>query len=82
MDHSVTAQSPSSLSRRPQWWALQRHAEQQRRHHLRELFAADPVRGERFATEAAGLYLDYSKQRVTGETLRLLRELADACGLE
>ncbi len=82
MDHSVTAQSPSSLSRRPQWRALQRHAEQQRRHHLRELFAADPARGERLHAEAAGLYLDYSKQRVTDETLRLLRELADACGLD
>jgi len=82
MDHSVTAQSPSSLSRRPQWRALQRHAEQQRRHHLRELFAADPARGERLHAEAAGLYLDYSKQRVTDETLWLLRELADACGLD
>jgi glucose-6-phosphate isomerase len=61
---------------------LQRHAEQQRRHHLRELFAADPARGERLHAEAAGLYLDYSKQRVTDETLRLLRELADACGLD
>jgi glucose-6-phosphate isomerase len=49
---------------------------------LRELFAADPERGERLVAEAAGLYLDYSKQRVTDETLALLFGLADACGLQ
>jgi glucose-6-phosphate isomerase len=49
--------------------------------HLRALFAADPARGERLAAEGAGLYLDYSKHRVTGETLRLLLRLAEACGL-
>ena len=70
-----------SLTRRPQWHALQEHAGQLGRRHLRELFAADLERGERLHAEAAGLYLDYSKQRVTGETLRLLQELADACGL-
>ncbi|HUH02959.1 MAG TPA: glucose-6-phosphate isomerase, partial [Kofleriaceae bacterium] len=81
MDHSVPARSSISLTRHPQWQALQRHAGQQQRHHLRDLFAADPARGERLHAEAAGLYLDYSKQRVTDETLRLLLELADACGL-
>src|SRR5690606_31403815 len=50
--------------------------------HLRELFAADPARGQRFSAEGAGLYLDYSKQRVDEDALRLLIELADACGLQ
>ena len=81
MDESLSAPSSIALTRRPQWQALQQHAGQQQRRHLRELFAADPARGERLYAEAAGLYLDYSKQRVTDETLRLLLELADACGL-
>ena len=70
-----------SLTERAQWRALQRHFEDVERRHLRELFAEDPLRGERFTAEAAGLYLDYSKNRVTEETLRLLFELARACGL-
>jgi glucose-6-phosphate isomerase len=70
------------LSQRPQWQALQQHAQLAGSQHLRELFAADAVRGERFVAEAAGLYLDYSKQRVTDETLALLFDLADACGLQ
>ncbi|HEV8257777.1 MAG TPA: glucose-6-phosphate isomerase, partial [Casimicrobiaceae bacterium] len=49
--------------------------------HLRELFAADPSRGERLVAEAAGLYLDYSKNRITDETLRLLLALAEACSM-
>ncbi|MFI5403130.1 MAG: glucose-6-phosphate isomerase, partial [Planctomycetota bacterium] len=49
--------------------------------HLRDLFADDPRRGERFAVEAAGLYLDYSKQRITAETVKLLGALARECGL-
>jgi glucose-6-phosphate isomerase len=69
------------LIQRPQWHALQRHLESIKPVHLRELFAADGNRGERLIAEAAGLYLDYSKHRVTDETLRLLRELADACGV-
>ncbi|MFC4819221.1 glucose-6-phosphate isomerase [Dokdonella ginsengisoli] len=69
------------LTARPQWRALQAHAERCAQLHLREFFAADPARGERLAAEAAGLYLDYSKQRVDDDTLRLLRELADAAGL-
>ena len=81
MEPSVSAPSSSSLARRPQWRALQEHAGPLGRRHLRELFAADPARGERLHAEAAGLYLDYSKQRVTDETLRLLLELAGACGL-
>ena len=71
----------SRLTERPQWRALQQHCGEIERRHLRELFAEDPRRGEHFAAAAAGLYLDYSKNRVTRETLRLLRELAEACGL-
>ena len=69
------------LTRRPQWRALQKHHAQIGARHLRELFADAPARGECFQAEAAGLYLDYSKQRISGETLQLLWELADACGL-
>ena len=69
------------LTRRPQWQALLRHARETGGRQLRELFAADPERGERLAVEAAGLYLDYSKQRVGDDTLRLLVDLAEACGL-
>jgi glucose-6-phosphate isomerase len=71
----------SRLTERPQWRALQQHSGGIERRHLRELFAEDPLRGEHFAAEAAGLYLDYSKNRVSRETLRLLRELAEACGV-
>jgi len=69
------------LTALPQWKALQQHCAQMGTRHLRELFAEEPLRGERLVAEAAGLYVDYSKQRVTGETLRLLRELALARGL-
>jgi len=65
----------------PEWNALETHAAVVRPLHLRELFARDPRRGERFAAEAAGVYLDYSKNRVTEETLRLLVALAEARGL-
>lgn len=65
----------------PQWQALAAHFEQVRDLHLRDLFAADPDRGSRFAAEACGLYLDYSKNRMTEETLPLLVDLAEACGL-
>jgi len=68
-------------SERPQWSALLRHFRQLESRHLREYFAEDPHRGQRFSAEAAGWYLDYSKQRITDETLRLLLELAHACGV-
>jgi glucose-6-phosphate isomerase len=71
----------AGLTRRPAWKALKTHCEAVRHRHLRELFADDPRRGERFVAEAAGLYLDYSKNRITGETLRLLLDLAGECGL-
>ena len=77
----ASGKANDSLTQRPQWQALQRHLQAIKATHLRELFAGDPQRGERLTAEAAGLYLDYSKHRVTDETLRLLRELAEACGL-
>ncbi|MCI0549092.1 MAG: glucose-6-phosphate isomerase [Candidatus Rokubacteria bacterium] len=73
--------TPPALTRRPEWRALQAHYEKIRDVHLRALFADDPGRGERLAAEGVGLYLDYSKHRVTDETLRLLLGLAEAVGL-
>ncbi len=69
------------LRRRPAWAALEAHHEQIRDVHLRELFAGDPSRGERLAAEGADIYLDYSKNRVTDDTLELLRRLADESGV-
>ena len=69
------------LTVRPAWKALEAHYRQVRDVHLRTLFADDPKRGERMAAEAAGLYLDYSKNRITDESLALLLGLAEACGL-
>src|SRR5215813_8907432 len=66
---------------RPAWSALAQHYEKISDAHLRDLFASDPTRGERMSAEAAGLYLDYSKNRITDETLALLAELADQSGL-
>jgi glucose-6-phosphate isomerase len=63
------------------WAALQRHHDEVADMHLHDLFAADPQRGERLVAEAAGITLDYSKNRVTADTLRLLVELAEAAGL-
>ena len=70
-----------SLTGRPGWKALESHHQKIRELHLRQLFADDPKRGERLTTEAVGLYLDYSKNRVTDETLKLLFQLAEECGL-
>jgi glucose-6-phosphate isomerase len=70
------------LRERPAWKALEQHYSEIGGRHLRELFAGDPGRGERLTAEAAGLYLDYSKNRVTDETLRLLLQLAQESGLE
>jgi glucose-6-phosphate isomerase len=70
---SVTASSA--------WKALEAHYQKIRELHLRKLFADDPKRGERMALEAAGIYLDYSKNRITDETLTLLLQLAEECGL-
>jgi glucose-6-phosphate isomerase len=69
------------LTQRAGWIALGRHLEEIRGTHLRTLFAGDPARGERLTAEGAGLYLDYSKNRVNDETLKLLVALAEECGL-
>ena len=69
------------LTRRPAWKALTAHYKAVKALHLRALFAADPKRGERFTIEEAGLFLDYSKNRITGETVKLLLQLAKESGL-
>src|SRR5437879_1348638 len=69
------------LRQRPAWKALEAHYREIKDLHLRKMFADDPRRGERLTAEAAEIYLDYSKNRVTDETLRLLVRLADECGL-
>ena len=71
----------TTLTNRPAWKALQAHYNEIHSRHLRAMFAEDPKRGERLVVEAAGLYFDYSKHRVTDETLRLLLALADEVGL-
>jgi glucose-6-phosphate isomerase len=78
---SMSAASTPRLTDRPSWKALQAHAAEVRKIHLRELFASDPGRGERLTVEGAGLFLDYSKHRATDETLRLLLALARDCGV-
>ncbi len=71
----------STAASHPAWKALQAHATAVKAASLRDLFAADPKRGERCTLDAAGLFLDYSKNRITDETLPLLLRLADECGL-
>jgi len=70
-----------ALTRRPAWQALEAHYQQMKDVHLRTLFAQDPARGERLVAEGAGLVLDYSKNRVDDETLRLLLQLAETGGV-
>src|SRR5467141_157961 len=70
-----------ALRMRPAWTSLEKHHKDMERVHLRQLFAQDPKRGERLAVEAASIYLDYSKNRVTDETLHLLLQLAHESGL-
>src|SRR6266496_2297293 len=77
----MISSNPTPLTQRPAWKALEEHYQRVRELHLRTLFAEDPKRGERLALEAAGIYLDYSKNRITDETLRLLLELAESSGL-
>src|SRR5262245_54908316 len=85
-----SASSPETVV--PYWWsppvsgelawkALEAHHEKVRDLHLRRLFADDPGRGQRLTAEAAGVFLDYSKNRITDETLRLLLQLAEQSGL-
>ena len=75
---TISIPNPREL---PAWSALASHFEQIKGAHLRELFAADAGRGEEFVAEGAGLFLDYSKNRVTDETMRLLVQLAEEAGL-
>jgi glucose-6-phosphate isomerase len=76
----MTAQI-APLTERQAWKALGGHYQNVRELHLRKLFADDPKRGERMTAEAVGLYLDYSKNRITDETLKLLLQLAEESGL-
>ena len=71
----------TALRDRPAWKALEQHHAEIGGTHLRDLFASDAGRGERLTAEAVGLYLDYSKNRVTDETMRLLQQLAEESGL-
>jgi len=71
----------TSLKRLPAWKALAEHSKEIRKLHLRELFANDSTRGEKLVAEGAGLFLDYSKNRVTDTTLKLLQQLAEECDL-
>ena len=75
------ASTARPLTERPAWKALEEHYRKIRSVHLRKLFADDPRRGERLAAEGAGLYLDYSKNCITDETIGLLLNLAEECGL-
>jgi glucose-6-phosphate isomerase len=70
-----------SLTLLPAWTSLAKHSTEIKKVHLRELFAKDATRGERFIGEAAGLFLDYSKNRITETTLKLLLQLAEECDL-
>jgi glucose-6-phosphate isomerase len=75
---TTTATTPATT---PAWNSLESHAQSIRATHLRQLFADDPTRGERLTVEGAGLFLDYSKNRVTDQTLGLLIQLAETSGL-
>src|SRR5258708_10722 len=75
------AMSVPALRMRPAWALLETHYQTTKGLHLRQLFAEDHNRGERLAVEAAGVYLDYSKNRITDETLKLLLQLAQESGL-
>ncbi len=78
---SGTAIATGRVIDQPAWKALQEHHQSIRALHLRELFARDPGRGERLTMEAAGVYFDYSKNRITDDTVTLLVRLAEACGV-
>jgi len=78
----MTARIEQTTSARQSWKALDSHYQNVSKLHLRELFKGDPERGERMAVDAVGLYLDYSKNRITDETLELLLRLAQEAGLQ
>jgi len=76
-----SAARPPALTQLPEWQALAAHHQKMQDVHLRTLFADDAQRGERLTAEALGIYLDYSKNRITDETIKLLISLAEAVGL-
>src|SRR4051795_12060978 len=78
---TVTETLKGRLTDRPAWKSLEVHSKNARSEHLRELFAQDGKRGQRFTAEAEDIYLDYSKNRITDETLKLLLQLAEESGL-
>jgi glucose-6-phosphate isomerase len=82
MEMAAVSAARESLTSRKAWRALKEHFEQIRGVRLRELFAEDSKRGERMTIEAAGLFLDYSKNRVTDDSLKLLVQLAEESGLK
>src|SRR2546429_6840665 len=69
------------LAKRKAWLDLQNHYQEVRPQHLKKLFAEDPQRGERMTAEAVGIFLDYSKNRITDRTVQLLIQLAEESGL-
>jgi len=81
IDQSATGQRVQPLTTSKAWNALSHHYQNLRHAHLRTLFAEDPARGERLTAETAGIFLDYSKNRVTDETIELLVALAEEAGL-
>src|SRR6516165_286383 len=81
MAASPQPQVKKQATKQSAWKALSSHHKAASKFHLRQLFADDAKRGQRLAVEAVGLYLDYSKNRVTDETLKLLLQLATESGL-
>ncbi|MGA8599198.1 MAG: glucose-6-phosphate isomerase [Bryobacteraceae bacterium] len=81
METAVQPLTNRPLPERPAWKSLDAHFQELRKLHLRQLFADDPERGRRMTAEAAGIYLDYSKNRITDETIKLLVQLAEESGL-
>jgi glucose-6-phosphate isomerase len=81
MQSAVTPLADRPLTERPAWKQLEAHSKKIRKQHLRKLFDADAERGQRMTAEAAGIYLDYSKNRITDQTLKLLLRLAEESGL-
>ena len=77
METVVDTGTDRPLTGRPAWKSLKDHFQQIREVHLRQLFAADTERGKRLTAEAAGIFLDYSKNRITDETVQLLLKLAE-----
>ena len=77
----TSIESTRALTERPAWKALATHSQWIKPKHLRELFAGDSTRGQRFTAEAEGIFLDYSKNRITAETLKLLMDLAEESGV-